>query len=433
MECKTTYIDTANISITAHISKDDIKTNLEKIAKNLAKTTDLPGFRKGKVPVPAIKKHFGTRLKEDAEAEALRDVLDLGLKSENVENSRIITEPTFSKFDKTENGIDVIVEVSLRPIVEINDYSSLVPDVEIAEPTKDEVLARISEMLSAQAPFVEVEKAIENGDTTVFNFEGFVDGVAFDGGTAEDYSLKIGSGSFIPGFEEQLIGLKVGDTKDVVVTFPEEYQSEALKGKEATFKCKINKVEQKETVELNEESAKSILTGDLKDGENVIDVLTAEVTETLKSETLSAKYNDEIKPVLRTALAKHFNFDLPNSVIEKEVEQLLNQEAKKMTSEQIKEIQEDETKLDELKAKYLDGAKESVRITFIIDALGEKLQISVSDEEVKQVIYYEGMMSGQDPDQLIKNYEKAGYLPLIKMSILEDKVLGKILDDKFKK
>jgi len=433
MECKTTNIDTANISITAHISKEDIKTNLEKIAKNLAKTTDLPGFRKGKVPVPAIKKHFGTRLKEDAEAEALRDVLDLGLKNENVENSRIITEPTFSKFDKTENGIDVVVEVSLRPVVEITDYSSLVPDVEIAEPTKDEVSARISEMLSAQAPFVEVDKAIENGDTTVFNFEGFVDGVAFDGGTAEDYSLNVGSGSFIPGFEEQLIGLKAGDTKDVVVTFPEEYQSEALKGKEATFKCKINKVEQKETVELNEESAKSILTADLKDGENAIDVLTAEVTESLKSETLSKKYNEEIKPALRTALAKHFTFDLPNSVVEKEVEQKLNQEAQTMTPEQIKEIQEDEAKLEELKAKFLDGAKESVRITFIIDALGEKLNIAVSDEEVKQVIYYEGMMSGQDPDQLIKNYEKAGYLPLIKMSILEDKVLGKILDDKFKK
>lgn len=434
MEFKTTQIDTANISISANILTNDITKNLEKLAKQLTKTAEIQGFRKGKVPVAAIKKHYGSRLVEDAEAEALRDVLDLGLKDLNVDNSRIITEPTFSKFEKNDNGIDVIVEVSLKPIVKVENYASLVPDVEIAGIDKAEVTKRIEDMLSAKAPFIEVDRKVENGDSVTFDFEGFVDGKAFEGGKAEDYNLKIGSGSFIAGFEEQIIGLAKGDEKDIEVTFPTEYQSEALAGKPAIFKCKINTVEIKGSVELNEESAKELLENDeINDGETSIDAINRKTEETLKSEELSKKYNEEIKPALREALAKEFKFDLPQSVVEKEIEQRLNQDAQKMSADEIKAIQEDEAKLDELRETHRSASEDSVRTTFIIDALGEKENVSVSDEEVKQVIYYEGMMSGQNPDELITKYEKGGYLPLIKMSILEDKVLTKILDDKFKK
>ena len=434
MEFKATHIDTANVSISANILSSDITKNLEKIAKELTKTADLAGFRKGKVPVAAIKQHYGSRLREDAEAEALRDVLDLGLKELSIDNSKIITEPTFSKFNKNDNGIEVVVEVSLRPTVEIGDYISLVPDIKTPTVTNKQVEARINEMLISKAPFVEVDKAIENGDTTIFDFEGFVDGVAFEGGKAEGYSLNIGSGSFIPGFEEQLIGLKKGDEKEVKVTFPEEYQSENLKGKEATFKCKIERVEIKGDAELTDITAKELLGDDeVKETEDSITAIQRVTKETLKSEALSKKYNEEIKPALREALAKEFKFDLPKSVVEKEIEQRLNQKAQKMTPDEIKEIQESEDKLNELKATFQNDAEQSVRTTFIIDALGEKEGVNVSDEEVKQVIYYEGMMNSQNPDELIKKYEDAGYLPLIKMSILEDKVLTKILDDKFKK
>ena len=434
MEFKATLIDTANVSISANILTSDITNNLEKIAKELTKTADLPGFRKGKVPVGAIKKHYGSRLREDAEAEALRDLLDLGLKELNIDNSRIILEPSFSKFEKTENGIEVVVEVALKPTFDLGDYSSLVPDVRTPTVTKKNIEARINEMLVAKAPFIEVDKAIENGDTTIFDFEGFIDGVAFEGGKAEGYSLNIGSGSFIPGFEEQLIGLKNGDEKDVEVTFPKDYHGEDLKGKKAIFKCKIIRVENKADAELNEYSAKDLLGDEvIKNNETPIEAIQRVVKETIKSEELSKKYNEEIKPALRESLTKHFQFDIPTSVIEKEIEQRLNQKASQMTPEEIQEIQDDENKLNELKDSYRDEATNSVRSTFIIDALGEAEDVTVTDEEVQQVIYYEAMASGENPADLVKRYESAGFLPLIKMSILEDKVLTKILDKKFNK
>jgi len=434
MELKATQIDTANISIEAHISNDDIQNRLEKIAKELSKTTNLPGFRKGKVPVKAIKKYYGSRLVEDAEAEVLRDVLNRGLEELKVESSQVITEPVFSKFEKHSNGIDVVVEVSLKPTVVVEDYISLVPEIEKPSISDEDVNKRIEEMLEAKAPFIEVDRAIENGDSVNLDFEGFIDGEPFEGGKAENYTLKIGSGSFIPGFEEQLIGLKKGDEKDIEVTFPENYHNKDFAGKPATFKCKINKIETKQTPELNEESAKTLLKDDqIVEGENPVETLKKVVKKELEDEALSVKYNNEIKPAFREILVEKFVFDLPKSVVEKEIEQRVNQEAQTMSAEEIEEIKNNEDKLNELKEKHREDAEKSVRGTFIIDALGVKEGISVSDDEVQQVIFYEAIMSQQDPSGLLKKYEEAGILPLIKMSILEDKVLTKILDEKLKK
>ncbi len=433
MEFRATQIDTANVSISANIASDDIQKNLNKIAKQLSKTADIPGFRKGKVPVPAIKKHYGSRLVEDAEAEALREVLNLGLDELKIDNSSIITEPLFSKFEKNDNGIEVVVEVSLRPTVNVDDYQSLVPDIEKPEVSDEDVDNRINDMLQSSAPFVEVDRAVESGDTITLDFEGFVDSEAFEGGKAENYSLQIGSGSFIPGFEDQLIGLKKGDEKDVEVTFPEEYQSEKLAGKPATFKCKVHKVEIKGEAELTEEKAEELLRStEVAEGSTAIDTLKAETKKELENEALSGKYNDEIKPALREALAEKFIFDIPNAVLEKEIEQRVNNEARDMSEEEIKAVQESEEKLEELKAKHKPEAEKSVRTTFIIDALAVKEGVTVTDDEVQQVIFYEALMSGQNPDESIKRYEEAGVLPLIKMSILEDKLLTKILDDKLK-
>jgi trigger factor len=431
MEFSTTRVDSANLSISATIGKDDIEKNLERIAKELAKTQTIPGFRKGKVPAGAIKRFYGSRLVEDAEAEALRELLEAGQKEAGVDNSQIITEPTFSKFERVENGIEVDINISLRPTIELGDYLSFVPSVDAPEVTEAEVNERISDMLEKNAPFVEVDRAIENGDSVTFDFEGFIDGEAFDGGKAENYTLKVGSGNFIAGFEEQLVGLQKGDEKEISVTFPEEYHAENLKGKPALFKCKIGKVEIKEAQELNDEVADTLLNGEEpNEGESKVDALKRVTDETLKSEKLSKIYNDETKPQLREALAENYSFDLPRAVIDKEVEQRLNQEENQMTEAEIEEIKGDEEKLNELKTKVTSDAEKSVRTTFIIDALGQAEGVSVSDEELSQVITYEALMSGQDPASTIKKYEESGYLPLIKMSILEDKVLSKLLDKK---
>jgi len=429
LEFQATRVNSANATISATIDRETIDKHLNKIAKQLSKTADIPGFRKGKVPVAAVKKQYGQRLVEDAEAEALRELLDLGIKDLGIDNSSIITDPTFSKFDRDGDNIVVDVNVSLRPEIELGDYKSLIPEVKDIDVTDAEVDERANGLATAQAPFVEVDRAVENGDSINLDFEGFVDGVAFDGGKAENYTLKIGSGSFIPGFEEQTIGMTKGEEKDITVTFPEEYQAENLKGKEAIFKIRVNKVEIKEAVELTDELANELV----KDKENAtVADFKEQVKKEIENEKLTKKYNEEIKPKLMENLVSNYTFDLPASVIEKEIENRLNQKASTMTPEEVKEIQESEEKLKALQEEVRPEAEASVKATFIVDALGKAEGIEVDDQEVQNVIYYEALMGGQDPEATMKKYEEAGYLPLVKMSMLEDKVLSKLLDDKQK-
>jgi trigger factor len=433
MEISVNKVNSANVIISGQITKAEIDSALEKIAKDLSKQANIPGFRKGKTPVNAVKRYYGDRLVEDAKGENLRKLLEDGQKDADIQSSQIITEPHFSKFDEDENGnLDVEIEVSLRPVFELGDYMAHVPTVAKPEVTSDEVEARISEMSERVSNFVEVDKAVENGDTLVFDFEGFIDGKPFEGGKAEAYSLKIGSGNFIAGFEEQLIGLKKDDQKDVVVTFPENYQAENLAGKEATFKCKAVKVEQKEDFELNEDTASKLNTSgkEPNEGETQVEALRRTVKEELENEKISKIYNEETKPALRETLSDSYSFDLPRAVVEQEIEQRANNLLRDYTKEQLEELKENQEKIIEIRNQVSPEAEKSVRATFVIDALGTAEGISVSDQELQQIIGYEAMMSGQDPVETMKKYEESGYLPLIKMSILEDKVLTKILEKK---
>jgi trigger factor len=430
MEFSTKRVDSANLSISATITKDDIDKNLENIAKELSQTANIPGFRKGKIPAKAVKQFYGSRLVEDAEAKSLSEVLEAGQKEAGVESSQIITEPTFSKFEKVEGNIEVEIEVSLRPTVELGDYLSLVPDIPTPEVSDDEVLARITEMLEKKAGFLEVDRAIENGDSVTFDFEGFLNGEPFEGGKAENYTLKIGSGNFVPGFEEQLIGLSKDDEKEIEVTFPEEYHAENLKGQKTIFKCKIRKIEIKETLELSDENANELLSIEVSENETQVDALKRETKLDLENEKLSKIYNEQTKPQLRANISDYYTFDLPKSVVNSEIEQRVNQEANTMSEEEITELQGNVEKIKELQEKMRPEAERSVRTTFVINELGRVEGLSVSDDELRNIISYEAYMGGQNPQDVIDNYENQGLMPLVKMSILEDKVLSKLIEKK---
>ena len=206
MDIKTNKINGANAEISAAITRNQIDSNIDKIAKELSKTANIAGFRKGKVPASAVKKHYGERLVQDAEAEALRDLLDQGLKMMEIANDALIGEPQITKFDKTDDMIDVMVKIAMRPEIELGDYAALVEAFEKPAVTDEEVTKRIEELSEAQASFVTVEedRALVEGDTAVINFEGSIDGELFEGGSAEDFSLRLGSGQFIPGFDHGL-------------------------------------------------------------------------------------------------------------------------------------------------------------------------------------------------------------------------------------
>ena len=431
MQIKTEKIDGANAKITATIGNDIITANIEKIAKHLAKTTKIDGFRKGKVPTSAVKKQYGEKLDQDAEAEALREVLDAGLKELDIANDSLIGEPQISKFDKKEDAINVEVTVAVRPEIILGDYVSLAPEFAKPSTSDEDVTKRIEELSEAQASFVTVseDRALVDGDTALINFEGSVDGELFEGGAAENFSLKLGSAQFIPGFEDQVIGMKKDEEKTIKVTFPENYGGEKLAGKDAEFKVKVNEIQEKEPVKLDDELAKKMLPGE--EGAS-FEMLTSKVKEQLETEELSKLYNDELKPNLLETYVEKFAFDLPTFVVEQEIDMALNKEAQNMSEERLTELKENADKLTELRETFRSDAARSVKATFIIDALAKEEKIQVEEQEVMQTIYFEAMQMGQDPAQTYENYKKSGYLPAIQMAMVEDKVLSKILNSKIK-
>ena len=432
MDIKTNKIDSANATITGTIPNAEIEANVEKIAKELAKTTSIAGFRKGKVPVSAVKKQYGERLVQDAEAEALRDLLSKGLDEMGIANDTLIGEPQIVKFDKGDTSIEVEVKVALRPEIDLGDYNALVPDFKKPRIMSKEINERIEELAEAQAGLIDVEedRALVEGDTAVIDFEGSVDGEVFEGGTAENFALRLGSGQFIPGFEEQVIGMKKGEEKVVKVTFPENYGGEQLAGKDAEFKVKVNGIQTKESVVVDDELAKKMLPGE--EGAN-LEMLQAKVKEQILTEKLSKLYNDELKPTLLETLVDKTELSLPEFVVEQEMDMALNKKAGEMKEEELNELKENADKVKELRESLRDDAARSVKATFIIDALAKKEDIQIEEQEVMQTIYYEAMQMGQDPQAAYKHYQESGYLPAIQMAMVEDKVLSKLLNAKLEK
>jgi len=429
MEIKSNKINGANAEIEAVISMDEVNANIEKIAKQLTKTANIQGFRKGKVPVSIIKKQYGEKLVEDAEAEALREVLAKGLDELSIANESLIGEPTISKFDKSADKIEVAVKVAMRPQIDLGDVKSFVPDFAKQEVTDEEVDARIKEIAENQAPLVDVKenRKMEEGDTAVINFEGFIDGEAFEGGAAEDFELLLGSGQFIPGFEDQLIGVEKDEEVTIKVTFPESYGSDALAGKDAEFKVKVSAIKVKDAVEINDELAKKLIPGE---EDITVEKLKEEVKKAISQEKLSKLYNEEMKPKLLETLVEKIDFDLPEFVVEQEIDMALNKKASEMSEDEIKELRENGDKLKELRDTFRDDAIKSVEATFIIDALAQDVGIKIEEQEVMQTIYYEAMQMGQDPQKAYEQYKEAGYLPAIQMSMVEDRVLTTLLNEK---
>ncbi|MCL4431432.1 MAG: trigger factor [Epsilonproteobacteria bacterium] len=431
MQITTNKINSANAKINAAITRNTLDNNIEKIAKQLSKDAKVPGFRKGKVPMDAVKKQYGERLLQDAEAQALRDLLNEGLKLMDINPDTLIGEPQITKFEKTDNGIDVEVTIATRPAIELGDYVALIPDVTKPAVSDDEIIARIQELAGAQAPLVEVDESrpLVSGDTALIDFEGFIDGVAFEGGKAENFSLHLGSGQFIPGFEDQVIGMSKGNEKTIDVTFPENYGGEKLAGKPASFKVKIHAIQTKEPVVLDDELAKKMLPG-FEDAN--LEMLKEKVKEQLENEAMSKLYNDELKPNLMEHFVSTFTIDLPDFIVEQEIDMALNKKAREMSEEEIAQLRDNENKIKEMRETFRDDACRAVKATFIVDALAKAENISVNEQELMQTIYYEAMQMGQDPAAVYKNYQESGYLPAIQMAMIEDRVLSKLLNDKIK-
>jgi len=420
--------DSANISVTAKIEKSDIENRIDKIAKKLAKTQKIDGFRKGKVPISIIKKIYSDSLKQQAESELVAEVIDKAIKEANVQKSDIIGEPQFNKYEKGEDGsIQIELIISLKPTIEAKNYKELAPKYEEPTVEESEVEERLKQLIEANTPFKKVkeDRELKEGDKALFDFVGTIDGKEFEGGKAEGYELIVGSKEFIPGFEEQMVGMKKGETKDIKVKFPQDYQAKELAGKEATFRVTLHSFKAKEEPKLDEEMIKRLLPGE----ENADEEKVREyIRKQIRNEKLMKLYHEKLKPEFVEKLVENYDFDLPKNIVEQEIDAQLNQKAQTMTKEELEELKKDPKKLEELRESLREDAINSVKATFLIDALAKAENVSVNDSEVSQTIYYEALMSGQDPEQVMKYYQQNNLLPAIKMGMIEDKLFLKILE-----
>ncbi len=419
-------LDEANVLVSGTIEKSVIEANIEKLALQAGKEMKVDGFRKGKVPVHVVKKMHGDKLMQDAEADALKALMDEGTKKAKLTASEVLGQPIFKKYDKNDKGIEVEIEISTRPEINIEGYMDVVPTYKKTTPSAKEIEEKLTEIALQQAPFEKIKRkrAVKDGDTTLIDFEGFIDGVVFDGGKAEKFTLKIGSGQFIPGFEEQIIGMKYEEEKTVKVTFPAEYQSADLAGKEAEFKVTLHEIQEQVASEIDDALAKKLLQGD---DSATVDTLKEKIKEQIASEKTSKIYNEELKPKLIEALVAKFDFALPNNIVEQEIDAKINAKAQSMSEDELSEFKEHPEKVDALREEVREDATASVKATFIVDALAKKEKITIEDQEVSQAIYYEAMMSGQNPQEVIKYYQENNLLPAVKMGMIEDKLFGKML------
>lgn len=427
MNITTEKLNEVNFLITATIESSDLDSKITRLAKEASTQMKVDGFRKGKVPIAVVKKMHGEKLAQDAESDAVQNILKNGTTELGFNQSEIIGQPTFKKFDKNDNGIELEIEISTKPSFVLDGYKDIAPSYERPEVSDSEFKERMDSIISDSAPFEKIsdDRAVIDGDMTKIDFEGSIDGVLFDGGAAKDFSLTIGSNQFIPGFEEQLIGMKMGEEKVITTPFPEDYQEKKLAGKNADFKVVLNEIQEKGNAELTDELAGKFLQGE----ENAtVEMLNTKVKEQIAKEKLSKLYNDELKPKLIESLVKLYSFDLPNNIVEQELDAKLNAKAGEMSKEELETYKNDSSKVATLRETLREEASESVKATFIVDAVAKEEKIVVTDDEVSQTIYYEAMMNGQNPQETIEYYQKNNLIPAVRMGMIEDKLFSTLLE-----
>lgn len=365
--------------LTVTVPAEKVNKALDQAFKKVVKQINVPGFRKGKVPRPIFEQRFGVEaLYQDAIDILLPDAYGEAIDETDI---KPVAQPEVS-VTQIEKGKDFIFEatVTVEPEVKLGDYKGLEIEKQETELSDDELQEAIDHSLGHLAEMVVKEDGVvENGDTVNIDFSGSVDGEEFEGGQAEGYDLEIGSGSFIPGFEEQLEGMKVDEEKDVVVTFPEEYHAEELAGKEANFKTKVNEIKFKEVPELTDEIANEL------DAEaNTVD----EYKENLRKRLAEQKATDAENVEKEEAITKatdNTTIDIPEAMVNTELDRMVSEFAQRIQQQGL-DLQtyfqisgQDETQLRE---QMKDDAEQRVKTNLTLTAIAEAEKIEATDEDI---------------------------------------------------
>ncbi|MDD3343516.1 MAG: trigger factor [Sulfurospirillaceae bacterium] len=426
MQIKVEQLNGANAAVEGTISAALLQKKEDKMLASAATNMKVDGFRKGKVPAHIVKTRFGKQIKEDAQNDALRELFNKALVELNIKPELVVGEPAITKFEEKEGSIELAMKISLRPSVNAEGYKECVPEYKTPKVTKKEIAERLEKMLKLTASLKKVEdiRPVEKGDFVVIDFEGFLDGTPFEGGKAEAYTLEIGSNSFIPGFEDGIVGLKAGESKDIEVTFPENYGNKELAGKPTIFKIALKEIQVKDVQKTPDaETLKRLLPGDENPS---LETLEKQIEEEIRNEKLAKLFNDEVKPKFIDAVLEKIALDLPDSIVEQEIDLQMRGVFGKMSEDEIKEYSGNPEKINAKREEFREDAQKSVKLTFIVDELAKQEKIVVTDQEVMQMIYFEAMQQGANPKEYLEYYEKQGVLPAIKMSIIEERLFTQL-------
>ncbi len=366
------------VALTIEITKAELEAAKDKAFKKSGKNITVPGFRKGKAPRKMIEKLYG----EGVFFEEAFNILYPEAMEMAVEKSGIkpVGRADVDLGDPAEEGgLTIIAKVPVEPEVELGEYKGIEAEKETVKVLQADVKAELNRMAQRFARTETVDRKAKKNDTVDIDFEGFVDGVAFEGGKAEHHELTLGSGAFIPGFEDQLIGCKAGDEKDVVVTFPEEYHAKELAGKEATFKCKVHKVEETILPAIDDEFAK-----DVSDTCETLDDLKKEITERLKNERQEAA-DAAFEEKLLDVVLEGMKADIPQAMIESQIDSIVQDfgyrlQMQGMGLEQY--LKMTGTEMGAFRAMFKAQAERQVKTRLALQKVADLENIAVTEQEI---------------------------------------------------
>lgn len=425
MEVTQTKAEGLSRTFAVKVPASELQAKLDERIEEIRPQMKLKGFRPGKVPASHVRKLYGQDLMGELINKLVTETNQKALEDNELRPAGqpdVQIDGDMEAVVKGQADLSYNMNVDVMPEFEPADVSKLAitrPVAEVSQEQIDEALGRIAEQNTQYEARAKTAKA-KDGDAVVMDFVGKIDGEAFEGGSAEQQTLVIGSGQFIPGFEDQLVGVKAGDEKDVTVTFPEEYGAADLAGKEAVFEVKVHEVRAPKTAELDNEFAKGL-------GLESLEQLTGLVKDQLKAEHDGAS-RAKAKRNLLDQLDEAHSFDLPPNMVEQEFNQIWQQLQAEMDAGRTADEDKDKSE-DELKEEYRKIAERRVRLGLVLAEIGRVADVRISEQEVNQALIREARQYPGQETQVVEFFRNnPGAMAQLRAPIYEDKVVDHILE-----
>lgn len=418
-------LENSRVRLTVECDAQAFEEAIQGAYKRVAKRINLPGFRKGRAPRKLIEMNYGPEIFfEDAVDILFPKAYEAALQETGIQP---VDQPDVDIDEiSQENGVTFKIEVDVYPEVELGTYFGLEAEKEKVNVTDEDVdlVLRDYQERAAELVVVDSRTDVREGDYAVIDFAGYIDGEPFSGGAAEDHLLQIGSGQFIPGFEEQMVGMNVGETKDIVVTFPEEYHAEHLAGKEATFKVTVKELKERVLPELDDEFAK-----DVSESASTLDELKAEIRKTIEDD-LERRTAIKLENTLLDKIAENSKIELPQSMVKHQAQHMAEDYLRNLMYQGItpdRYFEITNTTMEDLAANFEEESARRLRHDLILEAIAKAEGITVSDEEVNEEIERRTAEHEGHEEQARKYFE--GQKDSIRIMLERERTIKAIVDN----